>query len=404
MAAQTINRLTSFFVKAGYDDLQRIKASTGFLSRWGKGPGSITMQVNDRLDFSMDIVRNKKKIGELLPRSNAEAMKLIGDDVKRRTGQTWENVARDFPIIRAYSSVSFDEIIRYRQPNQLAITDVAGSAGGLITEAGLELGRNVHAKMIESAGRMELMASEALRTGIITLDDGSTTYNFGRSSTNTNTLGTLWSNIAATGFNDLSVHFKKVQRNGKGNPRALLFSGNSFDAFLKLTEVKNSADNREINFLRAGDKSFGDLPGTEFIPDMEANGFNYMAYFRDPQTGHKMYIFVYDEEYQNAANTWTPFMPAGKVLFFDPDMRLDRFFGPRIHFDYMTQEERQVEQMLGINAMIENPIAQTGPIESWMFHHDVIPNQQKTSFEIETYTGPLYAPTEVDSAGELTVL
>jgi len=378
--AQTVNRISSFFVKAGYDDLQRIKASTGFLSRWGKGPGSITMQVNDRLDFSMDIVRNKKKIGELMPRSNAEAMRLIGDDAPRRTGQTWENVARNFPIIRAYSNVSFDEVIRFREPNELAITDVTGSAAGLITKAGLKLGRNVHATTLESVGRMELAAAESLRLGTITLDDGSTIYNFGRSSDNTDTLGKLWSDITALGFTDLSVHYTKVAQNGKGDPRAIIMAGNAFTAFLNLTEVKASADNREINFLRAGDKSFGDLPGAEFIADMEANKFSYMAYFRDPNTGHKMYIFVYDEKYQNAGDTWVRFMPDDKVLFFDPDMRLDRFFGPRIRFDYMTQAEIQVEQMLGINAMLEAPVAQTGPIESWMFHHDVIDNQQKNSF------------------------
>lgn len=402
--AQTINRLSSFFVTAGYDDLQKIKASTGFLSRWGKGAGSVTMQVNDRLDFSMDIVRNKKKIGELMPRSNGEPMKLIGDDAKYRTGETWENVARNFPIIRAFSSVSHDEVMRYRQPNELGITDVAGSAAGLITQAGRKLGRNVHAKQLESVGRMELAASEALRTGIITLDDSSTTYNFGRSTDNTDTLATLWSNIAADGFADLSTHYKIVQRNGKGNPRAVVMAGDSFNAFINLTSVIASADNREINFVRAGDRFLGDLPGAEFIPDMEANGFSYMAFFKDPKTGAKMYIFVYDEEYQNAADTWTPFMPSGKVLFFDPDMRLDRFFGPRIRFDYTTPEERMIEQMLGINAMIDTPTAGVGPIESWMFHHDVMPNQQKTSFGVETYTGPLYACTEVDSAGELTVL
>lgn len=403
--AQTINELTSFFVTQGYNDQSKIKASTGFLSRWGKGAGSVTMRVNDRLDFSMDIVRNKKTISQIFPRHQAEAMQNIGGNAKTNTGQNFENVARDFPIIREYANVSLDDVMRYRAPNQLAVDSTQGTSTGLITEAGIRLGTKVHENQVRMIGRMELAAAEALRTGIITLDDGAaTTYNFGRSADNTDTLSTLWSNVAADGFDDLSTHYKIVQRNGKGDPRAVVMSGDAFNAFINLTSVLASTENREINFLRAGDKSFGDLPSAAFIPDMEANGFSYMAYFKDPATGRKMYIFVYDEDYQNAAGTWVNYMPSGKVLFFDPDIRLDRFFGPRIRFDYETPGERQVKRMLGVNGMVALPELTGRPVEPWMFHHDVIANEQKTSFSIETYTGPLYAPTEVDSAGELTVL
>lgn len=402
MALQTVNRLTSFFVTAGYDDLAKIKSSTGFLSRWGKGDGSITQRVEDSLEFSMDIVRNKKTIGKLLPRSNGDPMRLIGADAPTRTGQTWENIARDFPIIRGFSSVSRDEVMKYREPNELAITTNANS--NLITKAGRKLARNVFAKMKESVGRMELAASQSLRLGTIALDDGTTPYDFGRSTDNTNTLSTLWSNVAADGFNDLSVHYKKVQRNGKGDPRAVVMAGDAFNAFLKLTLVKASADNRDISFIRAGDKEMADIPKADFVADMEANGFSYMAFYKDIKTGHKMYIFVYDEEYQNSSGTWIPFMPSAKVLFFDPDIRLDRFFGPGLRFDYTTPEERQIERMLGIRGMIDLPELNTGPIESWMFHHDVLSNGDKTNFRVETYTSPLYACTEVDSAGELTVL
>jgi hypothetical protein len=400
---QTINELTSFFVTQGYNDQSKIKASTGFLSRWGKGAGSITVRVNDRLDFSMDIVRNKKKIGQLLPRSQATPMQNIGGNSKTKTGQNFQNVARNFPIIQSFANVSHDEVMRYRMPNQLAIKDTQRSDAGLITEAGIRLGMHVNENMKETVGRMELMAAEALRTGQITLDDGVTVYDFGRSATNTNTLGTLWSNVAADGFNDLSVHYKNVQRNGKGNPNFIVMAGDSFNAFLNLTLVKASADNREISFIRAGNATMP-LPRVEAIADMEENGFTYQAYFKDPATGRQMYIFVYDEEYQNAADTWISYMPSGKVLFFDPDMRLDRFFGPRIRFDYETPEERLVKRLLGVNGMVALPELTGRPVEPWMFHHDVVFNKDKTSFGIESYTGPLFAPTEVDSAGELTVL
>lgn len=402
--AQTINELTSFFVTQGYNDQSKIKASTGFLSRWGKGAGSITIRVNDRLDFSMDIVRNKKTIGTMLPRHQAEPMQNIGGNAKTNTGQNFENVARDFPIIRDYANVSHDEVMRFRSPNQLAVSDKGGTSAGLITEAGIRLGVKVNENIVKMVGRMELAAAEALRTGIITLDDGAaTTYNFGRSTDNTDTLGTLWSNVAADGFGDLSTHRKIVRRNGKGNPNFIIMAGDAFNAFLNLTDVIASADNRKIDFIRAGNATIP-LPRIDAISDMEANGFIYQAFFVDPAGEGDMFIFVYPEEFQNSSGTWTPYMPSGKVLFFDPELRLDRFFGPMIEFDLDTPQDRFVKRLLGVNGMVALPELTGRPVEPWMFHHRVAINDDKTSFGVETYTGPLYAPTEVDSAGELTVL
>ncbi len=405
---QNVNDLTAFFVTSFYDDLARIKASTGYLSRWGKGAGSITVRVNDALEFSMDIVRNKKTIATLYPRSHAEAMTNLGSNIKTRTGQTFENVARDFPIIRLNANIGYDEVIKYRLPGELAVSDTQSTDGQrLISKAGIELGRSVKANMVSGVNRMELAASQALRLGIITLDDAST-YNFGRAAANTDTVGITWDNVAtAVPFENLSTHYTIIRRNGKGDPRALVMAGDAFNALLKTNEVLNSADNRDISFIRAGDPgSLIQLPAADFIPDMEANGFSYVAYYKDVRTGRKMYIFVYDEDYQNAAGTWVNIQPSAKVTFFDPDMRLDRFFGPRVRFDYTTPEEQMIKNMFGIDAAIAMPEnLGNGNIESWMFHHDVITDgSEKTSIGIESYTGPIYACTEVDSAGELTVL
>ena len=403
---QNVNDLTAFFVNSFYDDLPKVKASTGYLSRWGKGPGSITVRVNDALEFSMDIVRNKKTNATLYPRSHAEAMTNLGSNVKTRTGQTFENVARDFPIIKTIAAVSHDQVMKYRLPGELAVKDMQSADGSsLITKASVELGRSVKVNMISSVGRMELMASQALRLGIITLDDAST-YNFGRATTNTDTAGITWDNVAtAIPFTDISGHYTAIRRNGKGDPRAIIMAGDAFTALINTTQVLTSADNRNISFIRAGDTA-NPLPQQPWIADMEANGMSYMAYYKDQLTGRKMYIFVYDDDYQDSAGTWTNIQPSGKVTFFDPDMRLDRFFGPRTRFNYETPEEQMIRRMFGIDAAISMPEnLGNGNIESWMFHHDVITNgSEKTSIGIETYTGPIYAPTEVDSAGELTVL
>lgn len=405
-ATQSVNATTAYFERVFYDDLDKIMPSVGFLSRFGRPEtGAISVRVNDALEFSMDIVRNKKKIGTVLPRSKAEGETPLGSNVKVNTGQIFENVARDFPIMRDLAAVSFDQAAFNRLPGELAINDTTGE-GREFMRARVNLARDMRVNMSEHVGRLEKMAFESISTGVITLDDG-TTYNFGRASTNTDTVSTTWNNTStATPFADMSAHYTTVRRNGKGDPKAVIMAGDAFNAFLETDEVKNSADNRNISFVRASDPAFQMLPTPEWIADFEAVGFTYMAYYKDQKTGRKMYIFVYDEDYQNSSDVWTRYMTDKKVLFMDPMMRLDRFFGPRIRFDYETPEETLVKNLFGINNLIgalpDN--LGNGTVESWMWHHDVIPNQNKTSIAIESYTCPLLACTEVDSAGLLTVL
>lgn len=408
MAPQSVNALTAYFERVYYDDLDKIMPSTGFLSRFGRPEtGAITVRVNDALEFSMDIVRNKKRISKIYPRSQAEAMTNLGASQKTTTGQLFENVARDFPIMRENANVSYDDTFK-RLPGELAVraTDSGGSMA--FTKAAINLARDVKENMMMMIGKLEAIAFESLSTGIITLNDG-TTYNFGRASTNTDTVGTTWNNVAtATPFADLSTHYTIVRRNGKGNPQAVVMAGDAFNAFLNTTEVLNSADNRDISFVRASDQSLNMKPLPPWVTEMESQGFSYMAYYKDLRTGRKMYIFVYDQDYQDqdSSDAWANYMTAKKVLFFDPMMRLDRFFGPRVRFDYQTPEEMMINRLFRINRIKASLPAQlgNGVVESWMWHHDTISNGDKTSVGIESYMCPLLACTEVDSAGLLTVL
>ena len=408
MAPQSVNALTAYFERVFYDDLDKIKPSTGFLSRFGRPEtGAITVRVNDALEFSMDIVRNKKRISKIYPRSQAEAMTNLGANQNTTTGQLFENVARDFPIMRENANVSYDDTFK-RLPGELAVkvTDSGGSMA--FTKAAINLARDVKENMVMMIGKLEAVAFESISTGIITLNDG-TTYNFGRASTNTDTVGTTWNNTTtATPFADLSTHYTTIRRNGKGDPKAIIMAGDAFNAFLNTTEVLNSADNRDISFVRAGDLNNIPLPRQEWIASMEAQGFTYMAYYKDLRTGRQMFIFVYDEDYQDqdASDAWVQYMTAKKVLFMDPMMRLDRFFGPRVRFDYMTPEETLINRLFRINRIKASLPAQlgNGVVESWMWHHDTVTNGDKTSVGIESYMCPLLACTEVDSAGLLTVL
>ena len=253
---------------------------------------------------------------------------------------------------------------------------------------------------------MELIASESLRLGTITLTDGSA-YDFNRSTSNTIVPAVLWSVVAtAVPIANLEALYTAVKHNGKCKPNACLMGSSAFSAFIATDEITNSAGNRDISFVAAGESGMNTntiLPAMpKELADMESNGFTYQAFLRTPK-GRKIYIFVYDEDYQNSADTWVEFMKKEDVLLFDPTMRLDRFFGPRIRFDIQTPEEMMINRLFGIQNMVNQmPEAiNNGTLESWMFHHDSFMNDNKTSVGVESYTGPIYAPTQVDAAGLL---
>jgi len=401
-APQTVNRLTAFMAEL-FSDMDKIKVSTGFMSLWGKSEnGSITERVDDSLEFTMDIIRGKKKISDINPRSLISGETNIGSNLKTRTGEVFQNVSRLFPLIIERAGVEYSDTFK-RLAGQLAVTKISGSEMTAFEKASFKLAMGVKENMKNIAGRMELVASEAARTGIITLSDGST-YNFDRSSSNTIVPAILWSVVAtAVPIANLEALYDEVKRNGKSTPSACIMGADAFSAFIKTDEITSSADNRDITFVRAGDTIMQGLPGLPpSMSDFEANGFIYQAFVRTPK-GRRIFIFVYDEEFQNAADTWVEFMPLNDVLLLDPTARLDRFFGPRIRFDIDTPDKMMIERVFGVQNMIANmpETPGTGVLESWMFHHDTFINTNMTSVGIETYTGPIYAPTQVDAMGLL---
>lgn len=393
--AQTINNTTSFMTEV-FSDMQKIAVSRGFMSLFGRGM-SRTEFIEDSRQVLIDIIRGEKKISKMLTRSPGDGETNIGSNVKTTTAQKFQNVARVFPLIKERGAVSYDETL-----DRVAGEIPVNSGRMSVDRARQKFADIILTNFKKIGGRMELAAAESISTGIITLDDGAT-YDFGRSTTNTITPLTLWSvTNTASPIGDLDDLSDSLQENGKTEGMAAVFGYSAFKAMLDTDEITNIADNRRLSFVQAGDsKTLPSLPAD--MQFMVQNGFKYMAYLTTYK-GRTIYIFTYNEKYQNDAGTWVDYMNPKDVLLLDHTARFDRYFGPRIRFDLMTEDERIMNRLLGIESMQNQVVNQEGAagiLDARMFHHDGFLGPNKDVITIETYTGPIYAPTQVDAAGLL---
>jgi len=396
---QLINPLTSYF-DGVYSDLSNIKISKLFLSIWANaGMGARTRYIDNATEVSVDLMRGFKKHSKVLSRGPNTGHLNIGENSQHIKGDYWQNVAYDFPLIQDSASVSYSNLLKYRQPGRLS-TDVSMDAIGKAKE---ELGRDLLTILQMQGGRMEAMCVEALSSGILTLDDG-TTYDFDRSTDNTITVSILWSVTAtADPIGDFDIAIEKIQENGKSDASAAIIGYDAFESMINTDQIKNTADNRRFEFVQMGS-------GTKALPglpsDMNyliANGAKYIAYIKT-RKGRDVYLFAYNERYQNSSGTWVDYFNSKDVLVFDHIARRDRYFGPRIRFDMISQDEILLNQALGLTSLEQMAVRDADPsgiIDVNMFHFDAFMNRGRTNIFVECYTGFLPIPTAVDTTALL---
>lgn len=392
------NALTSFLSEL-FSDLNKIEVATSHMSMWGK-PNSedMTEIVFNALEFSYDLIRGTNFISDINPRSQIEAEKNIGSNLETNVEEVYQNITNLFPIIKETTAVSHDQTFR-RLAGQLAITKLTGDEMTALDKAGILLSRGIKVNLKKMAGRMNMVASEAIRTGKITLSDGSE-YDFDRATANSGTVVAQWNNVAtATPTADLAALYEAVRDNGRCTPGFVGLGSDAAVSFFATNEITELSNLRRNNFISGG----RDLPALPPGYDRRiANGWVYQAYLLTPQ-GYPLYIFVNNDNYQLANKTFTNFQPKKDVLMMDPAIRLDRFFGPNVRWNLNTPEDQFINRIFGISGMINTMPEQVseGNVEPWMFYHYPEINSGKTSLQIESLTCPVYVPTQVDGAGQI---
>lgn len=165
---------------------------------------------------------------------------------------------------------------------------------------------------------VELMASQVLQTGTLTLtdSDGNALYtiDFKPKATHFPTAGTIWGQTGADPLGDLRSLGDVIRADGLVDPDTLVFGDDAFDEFLKDDEVKARFDNRRYELGRVAPQMLGQggtYQGDIMIGNYRYAMWTYSGRYKDPQTGAS-----------------TRYMDPGKVVMLSSTgTRLDLTFG-----------------------------------------------------------------------------
>jgi hypothetical protein len=395
---------TSHFFNGVYNDLDKVGIDTSHLCMWRKGGEDQTQLVLNALEFSYDLIRGEDLVSDINPRSQIEAEHNIGSNIKTNVEQQYQNLGNLFPIIREQAGASYDQTFK-ALAGELGTSMSTGSDMDQIKRAKELITMGVKRNLKKMGRRFNIIASEALRTGKITLNDGSQ-YNFDRATANTGTVFATWDNSStATPTADLVGIYEAIRDNGNCDPGFVGMGATAANSFFNTAEILALSDLRRSNFISAGGKDSRELPA---LPPgyqrMVDSGWKYQAWLKSFE-GYEFYIFVNNANYKLVkGGSRINYQPKKDVLMMDPvAMRCDLYLGPKTRFMIDLPGQRAIESLFGISRLKTMPLKQTGTriLEPWMFNHDTWVNESRTFIGVESYTGPVTVPTAVDCAGSL---
>lgn len=140
---------------------------------------------------------------------------------------------------------------------------------------------------------IELMSSQVLQTATLTLTDkdGNELYvlSFDPKPTHFPTVGTSWGSSGATPFTDLENLSDVVRRDGKREPRQLLYGQQAYRRFVSDSDVQALLDNRRLEMgaiERPQPRGMGaKFRGWLAIGHYDFEVWTYDGYYVDPVTG-----------------------------------------------------------------------------------------------------------------------
>lgn len=186
-------------------------------------------------------------------------------------------------------------------------------------DAAFNLARKLENKIRRA---IELMASQVLQTGTLTLIDGSgnTLYSldFQPKTTHFVTAGNDWGTSNATYLADVEGLANVIRRDGRRMPKRLVFGKDALRNFIDATEVKERLDNRAmaLGSIQPQVRGMGAVyHGTVWIGQYQYEMWSYDGFYKHPQTG-----------------VITPYVADDKVIILSEGARLDLTYGaiPRI--------------------------------------------------------------------------
>lgn len=215
------------------------------------------------------------------------------------------------PIFDEDGTITAYNLIK-RQPGMDPFQDPDYLANA--TEEAFRIFRRLERKIRRA---IELMASQVLTTGKLTLVDSSGTalytLDFSPKTSHFPTAGTPWPNSGYKPLKDLGDLAVVVRRDGKDNPNRLVFGQRALRDFLDNDDVKARVERDRLGLGQMAPEMRGrgaTFHGFVWIDHYRFEIWSYDGYYKHPQTG-----------------VHTPYVDQDKVIMLSENGRLDLTYG-----------------------------------------------------------------------------
>lgn len=201
---------------------------------------------------------------------------------------------------------------------------------------------------------LDLQAVEILTTGGVSASANfeGAVYIASNDSNFFNTVGTVWTDNAATPISDLTALAKTIKITGMKSIDNIIMNDATFDKFISRSTVKDSLETRRIEL------------GSISLPANTASSANY---FGDVLiNGRRGKVWVESAYYTSNAGVQTAFIPDNKVILVSDDNRFEQYFGSLARFDVDASNASLVNLLSGgINVENNLQIKQIATVDKY---------------------------------------
>jgi hypothetical protein len=361
-----------------FTDLESIPVFTLFQTLFTSGE---TIIEPDASVIDIDIQRGNKKLAAYIARGTD----AINVAEKRSLLEKFTSDSKEYPLIEEITPIT-SVMIGKRMPGESVYNPLSKM------QKQMALAMKAHREdMKRIIRKMEASAAESFRTGAQTVHGGNA-YDFYRRATHNANAATVWSDSAnAKPITDLDTAGQLIFRDGNRRPTDVIMSDQSWDEFLKTTQVKDLADSRRI---------------IHFVADMNMDApagydawVNAGAIFQGQvKAGSWKYnLWTYPAIYETDGGTQTQYLPDEEVLVMANGSRYDRYFGPNDRLEIAN--DTFFREMFGIGDFEGTPpeVQNAGIFSSNMFHMDAYGVDNNKAFNVRTQVAPIFPTTETDT-------
>jgi hypothetical protein len=383
----------SRYMARKFDEKDIIWNPTGWLSIFGRPEtGALTSYSPNSLDVDIDIIRANEKIAAMVPRGTVS--RKLGDTQKNTQSQRYSAFSRTFPLSEEEGDVDSNVILqRMAGENPYENRDKLTRLR--------EHANSIHKEHVRRTIRTwEYLAQQSILEGtmpaLIGTVDPDLTYDWRRNAAHVSTLGTAWTNVASDPLADIDAAWTLGRTNGRVSIDYMVLGDDSMNAFLAHADVVEKSDNRRYELIMVDQDM--DVPSKyKFLVDAGMTG---RGRLKTPG-GHKIWMFTYEDIYDNAAGTAVNLMPSGYVLFGYSGARCDRYFGPAENLPMIPLRQQFYQQMFGFNMaappMPPNVRGAAHALNPAMLYFDAYASNDWKRVTLRTQSAPIFATTQTDA-------